>query len=120
MGVALMSCAASRTADQGEPVLLSRQECDRYGLTMAECKQIYQSGISISKVERLLGAGISMAEYFEQPWIRLDIPEKKWFKKRRAGLAPEDLELMYGPKDSDVPDSADEQHLNGQSEEPVE
>ncbi len=93
--LAVLSCTPSSSLKKSEPVLLDRQECDKYGFSMAECRQIYQSGVSMAKIHKLLGAGISISEYFEKPWVNLNISEKKWIRKRRSGLSQKDLEMMY-------------------------
>ncbi len=64
-----------------------RETYERLGLSMEEWKKIKESGMEMKKVHRLLRAGISISEYFNEPWKHMGISEKEWIKKRSQGYS---------------------------------
>ncbi len=66
---------------------------ERLGLSQTEWRLINENNISMSKLEQLLNAGISVGEYIQKPWEPLGMNEEKWIKKRRSGLTSYDIEL---------------------------
>ncbi len=66
---------------------------ERLGLSQTEWRLINENNISMSKLEQLLNAGISVGEYIQKPWEPLGLNEEKWIKKRRSGLTSYDIEL---------------------------
>ncbi|MCU0609128.1 MAG: hypothetical protein MUF22_05115 [Chitinispirillaceae bacterium] len=71
----------------------SSKPWEEYGLSQTEWKVIADSGISKSKVEDILQAGIGIMEYVQKPWKRYGISERIWIEKRRLGKTEYDIEL---------------------------
>jgi hypothetical protein len=66
---------------------------EKYGLSQTEWKMVQDNKIPTSKVEELLGAGISVGEYIKKPWKDLGLTEGDWIEKHRNGLSSYDIEL---------------------------
>ena len=66
---------------------------ERLGLSLTEWDLITTNNLPMKKVEELLKAGIGIGEYFESPWIPLNLTEEQWIAKRRSGLTSYDIEL---------------------------
>jgi hypothetical protein len=66
---------------------------EKYGLSQTEWKMVQVNKIPTSKVEELLGAGISVGEYVKKPWEELGLTEGDWIEKHRNGLSSYDIEL---------------------------
>lgn len=66
---------------------------ERLGLSITEWNMIQDNHLPMKKVEELLKAGIGISEYFDQPWIKIDLSEGQWIAKRRNGLTSYDIEL---------------------------
>jgi hypothetical protein len=66
-------------------------EYERLGLSLTEWKMVQQNNMSMDKVKSLLRDGISVSEYFKQPWLELGLTESQWHANRRRGLSDEDM-----------------------------
>jgi len=84
-------CVTGVWAADAEKVTWDKDKCESLGLSLTECRQIQKSGLAEKKVHELLECGISISEYFKEPWKALGLSEKKWIKKRRSGLTNEDM-----------------------------
>jgi hypothetical protein len=66
---------------------------ERLGLSITEWNMIQENNLPMNKVEELLKAGIGISEYFDQPWITINLTEEEWIGKRRSGMTSYDIEL---------------------------
>lgn len=66
---------------------------ERLGLSITEWNMIQDNNLPMEKVEELLKAGIGIGEYFDQPWITINLTEEQWIAKRRSGMTSYDIEL---------------------------
>ncbi|NLE01823.1 MAG: hypothetical protein GX640_18315 [Fibrobacter sp.] len=55
-------------------------------LTPAEKSMVEDSRMPQQKLQQILEAGVSIEEYFQYPWLKLDISEPDWLNQRKAGL----------------------------------
>lgn len=51
-----------------------------------EIELIRDSRMPAEKLEQITGAGISVEEYFQYPWLKLNISEREWINQRKAGI----------------------------------
>ncbi len=51
-----------------------------------EIELIRDSRMPVEKLEQITGAGISVEEYFQYPWLKLNISEREWINQRKAGI----------------------------------
>jgi TM2 domain-containing membrane protein YozV len=80
-----------------------REQYEKLGLSETEWAMILDAKLPLSKVQELLRAGISITQYFKQPWIDLDLSEDEWLEKRRAGLTDKDMRTIGKRQASRVP-----------------
>ena len=71
---------------------------EKLGLSETEWAMILDAKMPLSKVKELLRDGISITEYFKQPWKELNISESQWISKRRNGYTDSDMRSMKQPK----------------------
>lgn len=70
------------------------QPWERLGLSITEWKMIEDNKMPMEQVEELLQAGIGISEYFQKPWLSLNMTEKEWIGKKRSGMSSYDIELQ--------------------------
>jgi hypothetical protein len=66
-------------------------EYERLGLSQVEWNLVVQHKMSMDKVKKFLRDGISIAEYFRQPWKEFGISEARWLQNRRRGISDDDM-----------------------------
>jgi hypothetical protein len=66
-------------------------EYERLGLSLTEWNLVQQHHMSLDRVKSFLRDGISVAEYFREPWVSIGITEAQWFANRRRGLSDDDM-----------------------------
>jgi hypothetical protein len=74
---------------------------ERLGLSKTEWIMIEENHMSMSQVEDLLKAGISISEYFKKPWIELNMTEQRWVEKKRSGMSSYDIEIEAKAKNAE-------------------
>ena len=96
LGSALVCFCGPAAAQPGDPLVKrewdsERDRADKLGLSMKEWQQIQESGMSMETVERILGAGVTMTEFFSEPWKELHLSREEWLANRRRGLTNDDM-----------------------------
>jgi hypothetical protein len=68
-----------------------KEKYEKLGLSEAEWARIVDAKMPMAMVHELLKSGISISEYFRQPWTEMGISEADWLKQRRSGLSDADI-----------------------------
>ncbi len=56
------------------------------GLKDYELELLRDSRMPVGKLQQIKDAGITLDEYFQYPWIKLNLSEKEWLAQRKAGI----------------------------------
>lgn len=51
-----------------------------------EVELIRDSRMPVEKYQQIVAAGVTLEEYFQYPWIKLNLSEKDWLDQRKAGI----------------------------------
>ena len=76
-----------------------KNEMQRLGITGKEWQLYKESGMSKHKLQKLLSAGITLGEYFKEPWKKLGISSNEWIRLRRSGLGNQEIKQMHEKKE---------------------
>ena len=68
---------------------------EELGITQAEFKKVKESGMSKSRLLKLLEIGVTPNEYFSEPWKKLGVTESYWLSQKKVGFADDDMNQTY-------------------------
>jgi hypothetical protein len=68
-----------------------KEEYEKLGLSQVEWEMIQKSHMSKGKLYGLLKCGVSIPEYFKNPWKELDISEGEWLDRRCKGQSSSEI-----------------------------
>lgn len=76
-GLLLFTCIVTPYAQTSSP---------QVQLNEYEIELLRDSRMSQDKLNQIYSAGVTLEEYFQYPWINLNLSEKEWLSQRSAGI----------------------------------